>query len=156
MPDDAIKNTSGKPSSQKPSSEPLSFDTREELFKSRFVAVITDMGTNVRKDPETMFFLGSLAGRLVTEGKKTSWAKTKAALSPAAYDSLLNSFQDKANQLAAKGNAKAAYAVEILALSLIAPTMRADEHIASGNELLDNMIEDTIRFYRQRTNMKSN
>ncbi len=151
MPDDTTKNAD-----QQAAPEQISFDSPQALFKHRFVMVIKDMGENVHKDPETLFLIGSLAGRLVEQAKKTSWAKTKAALSPQGYDELLNSFKDQANKLAARGNAKAAYAVEILALSLIAPTMRADEHIASGNDLLDNMIEDTIKLYRQRPKTKTN
>jgi len=151
MPDNAPKNAD-----QQATPEQISFDSPQALFKHRFVMVIKDMGENVHKDQEALFLIGSLAGRLIDKAQKTSWAKTKAALSPQGYDELLNSFKDQANQLAAKGNAKAAYAVEILALSLIAPTMRADEHISSGNDLLDNMIEDTIRLYRQRTGAKTN
>jgi len=132
----------------------VSFDTPQELFKHHFVMMMADLGANAQKDPETIFLIGSLAGHLVEDSKKTSWAETKASLSRDAYDSILKTFQDQANLLAAKGSSKAAYAIEVLALSVIAPTMRADEHIASGNILLDNMIEDTIKIYRQRTKKK--
>ena len=151
MPDDTTDNTS-----HQAAPEAISFDSPSELFKHRFIMVMSDMGENVHKDSETLFLIGSLAGALVEKAKKATWAKTKAALSPKAYDQLLNSFRDRANQLAAQGNTKAAYAAEILALSLIAPHMRDDEHIASGNDLLDNMIQDTIRFYRQQTGAKKN
>ncbi|VAW16871.1 hypothetical protein MNBD_ALPHA12-582 [hydrothermal vent metagenome] len=139
---------------QKTAPETVALDNPRQLFKYRFVTVIGDMGENVHKDPETLFLIGSLAASLIEQVKKPSWTKTKAALSPQAYNELLNSLKDQANQLAAKGKTKAAYAVEIMALSLIAPTMLDDEHIASGNDLLDTMIEDTIKFYRQRTASK--
>jgi len=137
-------------------SQNISPEKAAELFKQRFVVLMADMGTNVHKDPQTLFLVGSLATRLVDEAKKTSWAQTKAALSRDAYDSILETFRVQANQLAAKGDNKAAHAIEIVAMSVIAPAMRADEHIAAGNDLLDSMIEDTIRIYRQRTDSKSN
>ncbi len=134
----------------------ISPEKAAELFKERFVDLIADMGTNVHKDPKTLFLIGSLATRLVEEAKKTSWARTKAALSRDAYNSILETLRVQGNQLAAKGDKKASYAAEILAISIIAPTMRADEHIATGNDLLDSMIEDTIKMYRQRAGIRSN
>ncbi len=123
--------------------------TPEQFFKSRFIKLMKDLGQNASKDPETIWLIGSLAGSIMHDTNKKSWADLKGSMSRQDYSSLLSAFQAQGNELAEKGNHKAAYAVEALAISVIAPTMAKDEHIASGNKLLDRMIDDAVKFYRQ-------
>jgi len=129
----------------------VSRDEKRRMFLERFTAIMKDMGENVHKDAETLYLIGSLAAHLVDRARLANWVQLKAALSQEAYTSLLKTFQAEANSHHKKGNAKSAYAIEVLAISVICTTQRDDETIASGEELLDKMIEDTIGFFRRRS-----
>ena len=123
----------------------------EEIFKKRFVEVMTEMGENTRKDPESVWLIGSLSASLLDQSQTPTWIHFKKALTPEVYNSLINSFRQQGNQLAKEGNEKAAFAVEVLALSIIAPTLSAEnEPIASGDKLLNKMVQDSINFFRRR------
>ncbi len=122
----------------------------EEIFKKRFVEVMTEMGENTRKDPESVWLIGSLSASLLDQSKSHNWVHFKKALTPEIYNSLINSFRQQGNQLAKEGNEKAAFAVEVLALSIIAPTLSDEnEPIASGDKLLNKMVQDSIDFFRR-------
>ncbi len=120
----------------------------QDYFKARFIKLIKDLGENAKDNPEIVWLIGSLAGSILEDANRTSWASFKADLSQEAYSRLLASFQKQGNELAAKGNHKAAYAIETLAISTIAPTMK-DKHIVEGNKLLDQMVDDAVAFYRK-------
>jgi hypothetical protein len=123
--------------------------TPDKDFKARFIALIKDLGENASKDPETIWLIGSLAGSMLEDASQSNWSELKASLSREGYDQLLNAFKAQGNELASSGNHKAAYAIQTLAISVIAPTMAKDEHIAAGNQLLDKMVDDAINMYRQ-------
>lgn len=130
--------------------------TPEEFFKKRFISLMADLGKNASKDLETVWLIGSLAGSILSDAKSPSWTKFKSSLSGEGYDRLLTALKAQGNQLSEKGNHKAAYAVETIAISIIAPTMSKDEHIASGNKLLDQMIGDSVSFYHKSPAQKPN
>lgn len=138
-----------KPENKSPKPDENTPQTREELFKKRFREVITELGNSTRKDPVALRLIGSLATDLMKQGKVDKWEDLKAGLSAETYDILLKSFQEQGNQQAKKGNMKAAFAIEVLALSVISSTVRDDDHIIAGEVLLDNMIEDMIQLYRR-------
>lgn len=127
----------------------ISESEKRDLFKQRFVQVMNDMGKNVHKDPETLYMIGSLAAHLIDRAKVPDWVSLKSALSQEAYTGLLNSFQTQGNEHHKNGNKKAAYAIEILAISVICMTQRDDPQLASGEELLDRLIGDTIGLFRR-------
>ena len=118
-------------------------------FRSRFAAIMVDLKENGTNDLEVMWLMGSLANRLITEGRQQDWPSVKSALSREAYDSLLNTFSREGKALMSKGNRKAAFAVQALAYSMIASKM-TDELIVSGDELLDDFIARCVAFYNQR------
>ncbi|HHB81887.1 MAG TPA: hypothetical protein ENK61_00270 [Devosia sp.] len=122
----------------------------EEFFKVRFINLLKDLGENANKDPETIWLMGSLAGSIIEENQKKSWKEFKLSLSKEAFDRLLAALQAQGNNLAEQKKYKAAYAVETLAISIIAPTMKQDKHLIKGNRLLDSMIGDAIKFYRAK------
>ena len=122
--------------------------TKEEDFKERFVAVLQDLRSNGGKDPEAMFLIGSLAARLLDRARQPSWAAYKASMAREAYDRLLGDFQKQGNDFHKQGKTKHAYAVQVLAISLIAPT-QADPDIRAGNGLLDDMLGFLIAAYRK-------
>ena len=122
--------------------------SKEEDFKDRFVAVLQDLRSNGGKDPEIMFLIGSLAARLVDRAKQPSWAAYKANLTPPVYAKLLSDFQKQGNDFHKDGKAKHAYAIQVLAISLIART-QSDPDVRSGDGLLDDMLGFLIAAYRK-------
>lgn len=122
--------------------------TKEEDFKERFVAVLQDLRSNGGKDPEAMFLIGSLAARLLDRAKQPSWATYKANLAPQVYARLLSDFQKQGNAFHKEGKAKHAYAIQVLAISLIARTQNDDE-VRAGDSLLDDMLGFLIAAYRE-------
>lgn len=122
--------------------------SKEEDFKERFVAVLEDLRSNGGKDPEAMFLIGSLAARLVDRAKQPGWAAYKANMGRAAYDKLLGDFQKQGNDFHKDGKAKHAYAIQVLAISLIARTQN-DPEIRAGDGLLDEMLGFLIAAYRK-------
>ena len=132
--------------------------TPEQFFKIRFVNLMKDLGDNASKDPETIWLIGSLAGSIIEENNKKTWKEFKLSLAKDDFNRLLSAFQSQGSRLAKDNNHKSAYAVETLAISVIAPTMKKDPHIVKGNKLLDTMITDAITFYRRKpaTNSKPN
>ena len=122
--------------------------TKEEDFKDRFVAVLQDLRGNGGKDPEAMFLIGSLAARLVDRAKQPSWAAYKANLTSPVYAKLLNDFQKQGNDFHKEGKAKHAYAIQVLAISLIARTQN-DVDVRAGDSLLDEILGFLIAAYRK-------
>lgn len=122
--------------------------TKEEDFKQRFVALMQDLRENAGKDREATWLIGSLATRLVDLYKLKTWGQFKAALTPPAYARLLADFEKEGNGFHQQGNAKAAYAVQVLAISLIARSQN-DPQVRAGDSLLDEMIQAMVAVYRK-------
>jgi len=122
--------------------------TKEQDFKERLVAVMRDLKDNGSQDPEAIWLIGSLATRLIDLYKLKGWRAFKQQLSPAAYDRLLKDFEEQGNGFHQQGKAKAAYAIQLLAVSVVCRTQR-DAEIREGEALLDAMIESTVVAYRK-------
>ena len=122
--------------------------TKEEDFKERFVALMQDLRANATKDPEATWLIGSLATRLIDLYKLKTWSQFKLALTPPAYSKLLSDFEKEGNGFHQQGKAKAAYAVQVLGISLIART-QSDEQVRAGDSLLDEMIQAMVAVYRK-------
>ena len=123
--------------------------TKEEDFKQRFAAVLRDLQTGGKTDPEAIWLIGSLAAALIDKTKAPSWRGLKIAMTRGAYDELLRDFEQQGNALYKHGKHKHAYAVQALAISLIARTQRADPQMQAGDELLDEIIDHTVTIYRK-------
>lgn len=121
---------------------------KEDDFKERFVAVVKDLHANGGEDPEAMFLIGSLAARLMDRAKQPSWAAYKASMTGPAYDKLLRDFQQQGNDFHKEGKKKHAYAIQVLAMSLVARTQKTPE-VRQGEGLLDNMLGIMIATYRK-------
>jgi hypothetical protein len=122
--------------------------TKEHDFKERLVAVLRDVKDNLGEDAEAMYLIGSLAARLVDAYKVRTWTQFKAALTPQAYDGLLKDFEEQGNAFHRDGKAKAAYAVQLLAVSVIART-QIDPEVKQGEQLLDGIISGVVTTYRK-------
>ncbi len=123
----------------------MTSDTQD--FQLRLTALLTDLKNDGRKDPEAMWLIGSLATRLIDSSGSRDWPSLKAGLTAESYDNMLSSFQTQGNALYKQGKPKATYAIQVLAMSLIATRMR-DETIARGARLLDELIAATVKAYR--------
>lgn len=122
--------------------------TKEQDFKDRLVAVMRDVNDNLTNDAEAMWMIGSLATRLVDLYKVKNWSQFKARLTPQTYDQLLKDFEQQGNAHHKEGNAKAAYAIQLLAISTVART-QADPEVKQGEQLLDGIINGTVATYRK-------
>lgn len=124
---------------------------KTEEFKQRLAAVLEDLRTDGVEDGEAMYMLGSLGKQMLDAGAAPNWGALKGKMSAEAYQSLLNTMQARGNALVAEGKGKAAYALQALAISLVART-QPDPTIRQGEHLLDGVIEAAIAQFRQQQN----
>ena len=125
--------------------------TREEEFKQRLAAVLANLDANGKHDIEAMWLLGSLAATLTDTLEAKNWTALKRDITRENYDKLLGDFQAEGNRQHAAGNAKKAYAIQALAISLIART-QPDSEVAAGARLLDELIDYATFVYRKNPN----
>lgn len=125
--------------------------TKEEEFRQRLGAVLKDLGEDGVKDGEAMFMLGSLAAKMADQGRVKSWSALKSGISAEAYKSLLGTMQTRGNDLMRDGHRKAAYALQALAVSLVARS-QTDAKIQQGAKLLDQLINSAVAQYRETLN----
>lgn len=122
--------------------------TKEQDFKERLVAVMRDLNDNLPGDTEAMWMIGSLATRLIDLYKLRTWTQFKAGLSAQAYDQLLKDFQEQGNAYHRDGKDKAAYAIQLLGISVVART-QADPEVQQGDKLLDEVINGMVATHRK-------
>ena len=127
----------------------------EKELKQRLALVLHDLKESGTEDGEAMFFLGNFATRICDKAGKVGWTDVKKNLTQVDYDLLLKEFETQGNRLYQEGNLKAAYAVQALALSLIAHT-QSDTHLRSGAALLDIVIDAAIGNFRKHAKPKAN
>ncbi|UJW86867.1 hypothetical protein [Devosia sp. SL43] len=124
--------------------------TKETEFKQRLVAVLADLDSNGRDDGEAMFLLGSGAARICDMAGKPTWSTMKQAISMTDFNRLLEQCRIEGNKFVAEGQHKAAYAIQALALSLVART-QADPDIRPGEQLLDTLIDAALANFRKHS-----
>jgi len=127
--------------------------TKEEDFKQRFAAILTDLQENAKKDPEALWLIGSLACEIAEKSGKTSWGAFKSSMSQQTYSQLLGDFEKEGNRQYREGDQKKAYAIQVLAVSLIAKT-QVDPHMQSGDAILNQFVDMTMSVYRQNREPK--
>ena len=122
--------------------------TRQDDFRQRLGAILRDLQTDGKNDPEAMWLLGSLAAALVDKVGARSWKQFKDSMTRARYDQLLADFQEQGNTLYQQGKGRHAYAVQTLAVSLIAST-QADPMVRDGEAMLDEAVAHALAYYRR-------
>lgn len=122
--------------------------TPEQDFKQRFVAVLQDLQTDGKNDPEAMAMIGNLATDLIDKAKAKSWRGLKQGLTREAYDGLLEDFRREGNAQAKAGRMKQAYAIQVLAVSLIART-QLDRQMQQGDRLMDELVDAAVGMWRR-------
>lgn len=122
--------------------------TKEEDFRERFIAMMKDLHAYGGKDQEAQFLIGSLASRLMQKTGAKSWTTFKTTLGSFDHDALLRDFEKQGNKFHNDGKRKHAYAVQVLAMSVVAQS-QTDKDVRSGNEILDGIINSLVRVYRK-------
>lgn len=122
--------------------------SKEADFKTRLAAVLNDIQGQGTKDAEAMWLMGGLASDLSANLKASSWRAAKSRMNRATYDMLLTKFREEGNAHHREGRIKHAYAIQALAMSLIAPTMK-DAKVREGGQLLDTLIDGAVTLYRR-------
>jgi len=122
--------------------------TRNAEFKQRFAAVLSDIQKSGAEDGEAMARIGSLASDLAGTLKQQTWAATKANMTTETYNDLLKVFEQRGNEYHQSGKNKHAYAIQALAMSLVAATLRTDPQMAEGEKMLDAIIDRSVAVYR--------
>lgn len=121
--------------------------TKEDDFRERFVAVMRDLHEN-QSDQEAMFLIGSLASTLMKKQNAPSWPAFKSNLKPVDYSLLLSDFEKSGNKFHKDGKRKHAYAVQLLAMSVIADS-QTHRDVTEGNKLLNQYIGRLVAAYRK-------
>jgi hypothetical protein len=124
--------------------------TRNAEFKQRFAAVLVDIQEMSGEDGEAMALIGSLAADLAATLHQPNWSSAKGVVTPQVYNDLLKIFEQRGNDYHKAGKAKHAYAIQALAMSLVAGTMRSDPHLAEGEKLLDTIIDHMVGVYQSQ------
>jgi hypothetical protein len=131
-------------------------EVRNAEFKQRFVAVLTDLQDTASEDGEAMALIGHLASDLCGTLQQKTWSAAKTVITPQVYNDLLKVFEQRGNEYHQSGKAKHAYAIQALAMSLVAGTMRADQQLAQGEKILDSLIDHSVGVYRSLNPVKPN
>ena len=131
-------------------------EVRNAEFKQRFVAVLTDLQDTAAEDGEAMALIGHLASDLCGTLQQKTWSAAKTVITPQVYNDLLKVFEQRGNEYHQSGKAKHAYAIQALAMSLVAGTMRADHQLAQGEKILDSLIDHSVGVYRSLNPVKPN
>jgi hypothetical protein len=120
---------------------------RDEL-KQRLAALLVDLRDEAPKDPEAIWLIGSLASDLTLKAKTPNWKAFKQKMTPDVYRTLVRDFQEQGNKLYQQNKRRHAYAVQALAISIVASTQRIDPQMREGEALLDGFIERALTAYR--------
>lgn len=126
--------------------------TKEDDFRERFVAVMKDLRENGESDQEAMFLIGSLASTLMKRTNAPSWPAYKSNLQPVDYSLLISDFEKQGNKFHKDGKRKHAFAVQVLAMSVVANT-QTHRDVTEGNKLLDQYIASLVRAFRKAEEM---
>ena len=126
--------------------------TKEEEFRERFVAVMKDLHENGQPDQEAMFLIGSLASTLMKRGNSPSWPTFKSTLKPVDYSLLLSDLEKQGNKFHKDGKRKHAFAVQVLAMSVVADS-QTHRDVTEGNKLLNQYIAGLVRAFRKAESM---
>ncbi len=128
--------------------------TSEDDFKTRFVAILQDVHDAGAKDPQAMWLVGSIAANLLDRTNVATWNKYVASRTPMARRILLDDLEGKGKGFTAQGRLRHQYAIQIIAASLIAHTVK-DQSIKTGSELLDEVIDRAVVYYRKNAKTRA-
>ena len=123
--------------------------SKQQELKQRLAAVLEDLRGDGGADAEAVWLIGSLAAALIDKSDTQSWTGLKLDMSQETYTQIVQDFQEQGNALWQAGRPKHTYAIQALAVSIVASTQRSDLEIREGEELLDEIIEKPVGIYRK-------
>ena len=82
----------------------MSAEERNQIFRERLVALITDLNSGTAKDKQLRRRVGIIADRIVREAGTRDWVDLKERADGPTYDSLLNLFQQQSADLHKAGD----------------------------------------------------
>jgi hypothetical protein len=110
-------------------------------FASRFHAMVDELDRAGRTNEETMWHLGSIAGRLVTDARADNWTDLKLRLDRATLEATIDTLEAEAAGFDAANQPKPAFAARLLGMSLVAGTLT--DPLLRQRDLMLNMFIDT-------------
>jgi hypothetical protein len=125
--------------------------TKEDEFKERFIAILSNARHGLAKDREAMTMVAELASRIVNDARARTWKGFKSRLTQDTYSTVLRQLETDGNILHGQGKLKKAYAAQLLATSLVASTQK-DKQVREGTRLLDDLVDITLRQYNESRN----
>ena len=117
-------------------------------LRQRLGAILADLNAAGLEDGEAMYVLGGATTGLIDRGGAKDWTSFKQGLPAADFARLLKQVETEGNQLVADGKHKAAYALQALAVSLVA-SRQNDTVLRDGEQLLDAVIDTTVANFRK-------
>jgi hypothetical protein len=114
--------------------------SKEEFFKSKFLGLVREIADPATADPQSMIAVGALARRIMDDAKVMGWGAFKRGLTRELYDATLRTFEKQGNTLVRDKKLRTAYAIQVLAMSLIART-QSDPEVAAFDQKLDGIID---------------
>ncbi|MBN9348826.1 MAG: hypothetical protein J0I48_21930 [Devosia sp.] len=114
---------------------------RDEIFRSRLIAVMTALNGGEGRDPAVRRIVGSYAYKLAKDAGAKNWADLKARASGPTYDEMLRIFAEQSARMQQAGDNKGVRGLEALALSLIARHQKQGD-LVPGVGFLDRYIDE--------------
>jgi hypothetical protein len=121
-------------------------------LRQRLGAILADLNAAGLEDGEAMYVLGGATAGLIDRGGAKDWTSFKQGLPAADFARLLKQVETEGNQLVADGKHKAAYALQALAVSLVA-SRQDDKVLRDGEQLLDAVIDTTVANFRKHAKL---
>ena len=109
-------------------------------FVAQFHRAVDDLDRTGRSDTETMWLLGSLAARLVTEAHADNWTDLKLKLTPESLEELVVSLERQAGMYETAGKTKPSYVAKLLGFSLVAGRV-GDATLQRRDQMLNSFID---------------
>lgn len=127
--------------------------SKEDDFKLRFIEMMRNLREIGMQDLEAVWLIGNLAAKFIDRARSENWTQFRKTRTQRAYASMLKDFEAQGNSFHAQGRNKNAYAIQVLAISMVAGTQK-DADVVNGLVVLDDMIQYAVEYYRK--NMRSN
>jgi hypothetical protein len=109
--------------------------TKEELFRQRFLALVAEVSEPGAVDQSTLTAIGTVARRMMDDAKVKQWATFKRSQTRQLYDATLRIFEKQGNAMMREKKLRTAFAIQVLAMSLIARTQTGPEVQAADRQL---------------------
>ena len=128
--------------------------TDQDAFIARYHEVVDQLDRNGRNDPETMWLLGSLVARLVTNTDAQNWTQLKLMLDNQSLKELVETLDGNAATYEAEGKTKAAYVARLLGISLVASKIM-EPRTRQRDQLLSHFIDTAAYVYITQHNAQA-